>query len=95
MNIRQIRLIPIFLAAVLIFLQYHLWFDSSGILALYDLKKEVTLQMETNRQLKQTNEALIGEINHLHTDRDAIESHARHDLGMVKKDETFYQVIEK
>ena len=94
MHIRQIRLIPILLIVLLVFLQYRLWFDSSGIMAMVRLKKEVALQNDSNVRLKQLNDDLIKQVHHLHTDQDAIESRAREELGMIKKDETFYQVVE-
>ncbi|MGB5305570.1 MAG: septum formation initiator family protein, partial [Gammaproteobacteria bacterium] len=40
------------------------------------------------------NEALNAEVLDLKQGLDAIEEHAREDLGMVKDGETFYQVVE-
>lgn len=91
---RQIKLVPILLIVLLVFLQYRLWFDSSGIMAMWRLKKEIALQTAKNNELKQRNDALIREIKHLHTTEEGIETRARSELGMIKKDETFYQVVE-
>lgn len=94
MHIRQIRIVPILLIVLLVFLQYRLWFDSSGIMAMVRIKKEVSQQEEANQQLKRLNDDLTHEIDHLHTDPESIETRARAELGMIKKDETFYQVVE-
>ncbi len=51
------------------------------------LKKEV----QDNRE---RNEALYGEVLNLRNGSEAIEERARHELGMIKKNETFFQVIE-
>lgn len=92
--LRHIKLMPIILVLLLIFLQYRLWFDSSGIMAMWRLKKEIAAQTATNDVLKKRNDDLIHEIEHLHTTEEGMESRARSELGMIKKDETFYQVVE-
>jgi len=40
------------------------------------------------------NDALAAEVKELRKDGEAIEEIARYDLGMIKKNETFIQVIE-
>jgi cell division protein FtsB len=76
-------------------LQYRLWFDSGGVIDMWHLKKKFISQTEKNNQLKIRNGDLLDQIQSLQQNVDAVESRARHDLGMIKKDETFYQVIEK
>lgn len=93
MRIGQLKLLSISLILLLVFLQYRLWFDTDGIQHLYDLKKQLSLQTEENAKLKKRNEELLGEIRLLQANQNAIEAHARQELGMIKKDEVFYQVI--
>lgn len=81
------------LVAVLIFLQYHLWFESGGISDMLRLKKALTLQTQQNDMLRKENEELISQIQHIQNNQDAAEARARGELGMVKKGETFYQVV--
>ncbi len=52
-------------------------------------------QQEQNNQFRQRNAALSAEVKDLKSGQDAIEEHARNDLGMVKKGESFYQVLDK
>jgi len=40
------------------------------------------------------NEVLKAEVKDLRKGQEAIEEIARYDLGLIKKDETFFQVIE-
>ena len=75
-------------------LQYRLWYGDGGIeeiqsyqLRLDDLKKKVD-------EKKQRNEALNAEILDLKKGQEAIEERAREELGMIKEDETFFQVLE-
>lgn len=91
--LRQLRILPIIFILLLLFLQYRLWFDSDGILQMHNLKKQLSLQLQENAKLKQRNEEILREVRALQTNQGAIESHARQELGMIKKDETFYQVI--
>jgi len=88
------KLLPIFLGLLLIFLQYHLWFQDGGMIDFLQAKKKLQTEEALNAKLQLRNEELLNQIQALQTNSDAIESRARHELGMIKKGETFYQVIE-
>ncbi len=83
------------LIALLLVLQYHLWFGNGGLLRVWQLEQRVTQQKEENRKLDERNKALEAEVRDLKQGLDAIEERARTDIGMIKKDETFYQVVEE
>lgn len=89
----MLKLVIISLIALLAVLQYKLWFSSNSVQQYFALKHAVILQQQENARLTQRNQALLLEINNLKKGQSAIEEHARKDLGMVKKDETFYQVV--
>lgn len=95
MTFRHIKILPILLIALIIFIQYRLWFNSNGILAMQQLKKQLASQSAENDQLKLRNDNLILQIQSLQSNQDAIESRARQELGMIKKGETFYQLVDK
>ena len=86
-------LLPLLLVLLLIFLQYRLWFEPLGIRDRVQLKKEVALQQVENDKLKKRNELLLLQVKHLHKDKDAVESRARRELGMIKRGEVFYQIV--
>lgn len=81
------------LLMMLLFLQYRLWFESGGIREMLQLKKSLTQQVDSNAILKKQNDELLHEIKQIKTSPDAIESRARDELGMIKRNEVFYQVI--
>ena len=87
------RVLPIILLILLIVLQYRLWFQSDGVFDMLRLKKQLSLQDQENGQLKKRNQLLVQQVQKLQNNNDAIESRARHELGMIKKNETFYQVV--
>jgi len=83
----------IFLVLFFAYLQYVLWFKDDGILKMLSLKKELSLQIEQNEKLKQKNQVLYQQIERLKKDPEVAEGRARGELGMIKKGETFYQII--
>lgn len=86
-------ILVIVLLGLFIFLQYRLWFESGNISDVLQLKKKLAMQIEENELLKQDNDAILIQIKQLQHSDDAIESRARNELGMIKKDEVFYQVV--
>lgn len=82
-----------FLLLMLILLQYQLWWGHGGIKDMLKVKKSLALQTIENLKLKKQNDQLSFQIKRLQHSQDAIESRARNELGMIKKDETFYQIV--
>ena len=82
------------LIAILVYLQYQLWFGNGSVQDVWGLHQEVEMQRQENLELRERNAALQAEVADLKQGYDAIEEYAREDLGMVKKGETFYQVVE-
>jgi cell division protein FtsB len=89
----QFKLLPIILVILLVFLQYKLWCGKGGMQEVIALKKQFANQSQINTILKKQNEELLHQVHYLQNNQDAIESRARQELGMIKKDETFYQVM--
>ena len=84
----------ILLLLLLVYLQYKLWFAEGSLQDVWELHQEVEFQRQENIDLRERNAALEAEVQDLQQGLDAIEEHAREDLGMVKEGETFYQVVE-
>ena len=80
------------LVVLLVILQ--LWIGDGGLLDLWELHQEVEALKQENERLQERNAALNAEVLDLKQGLDAIEEHAREDLGMVKEGETFYQIVE-
>ncbi len=86
---------PVFyvLIGLFLLLQYPLWFGSGGALAYWRLHQGIDVQVAENKKLHERNETLKVEVIDLKSGQDAIEERARTGLGMVKANETFYQVV--
>lgn len=86
--------ITLILLALLLLLQYTLWFGQGGLVRVWSLNEQVAVQERENAKLRERNRALEAEVLDLKQGLAAVEERARTDLGMIKKDETFYQVVE-
>jgi cell division protein FtsB len=82
------------LVLVIVWLQWELWTGRGGIPDVDRLKARVEAQKAENAALKARNRALEADVEDLKTGREAIEERAREELGMVRDDEVFYQVVE-
>jgi cell division protein FtsB len=81
------------LAGLILALQYPLWFGKGGWLKVRELDRQLMAQRDANGRLKARNGALDAEVRDLKQGLDAIEERARAELGMVRRDETFYQIV--
>jgi cell division protein FtsB len=88
-----VKVILIILTVILAALQYRLWFADDGLLEIFRLKHEISDLRAKNQEINKYNEHLINEIATLKKGGVVIENKARHDLGMIKEGEVFYQVI--
>jgi cell division protein FtsB len=82
------------LLAVLGLLQYKLWFSPDGVPQYWRLKNQISAMDKENAQLQARNTKVIAEVENLKNGKDAVEEHARNDLGLVKSDEVFYQIVQ-
>jgi cell division protein FtsB len=89
------RVLLLSLLILLSALQYRVWLGDANVLQLSNLKVEIVQQRESNDELLLRNHQLEAEVKDLRKGLEAIEERARSELGMVKPDETFYQLIEK
>lgn len=88
---KALTLIFVILIALL---QYPLWLGKGSWLRVWELNRQVNAQQEKNAGLKARNAMLDAEVRDLKSGKAAIEERARSELGMIKQDEVFFQVIE-
>ena len=74
-------------------LQAQLWLADDGYRKTRGLRVAVAEQRAQNDALAERNAALEAEVLNLKNGRAAAEERARTDLGMVGRDETFFQVV--
>ena len=74
-------------------LQYDLWVGKSSIVEVKELEAAIASQVAENKKLRERNDALSAEVMDLKHGLDAIEERVRNELGMIKRDETFFHII--
>ena len=90
----MLRLAALLLLILLLALEVKLWTGEWSMREVWRLRDRVAEQKQENQKLKQRNEALSAEVQDLKNGDEAIEERARSELGLIKPDETFYQVVE-
>ena len=88
------RALAITLIVLLAFIQYPLWFGKGGWMRVRYLDQRLEEQRARNVQQTLRNAALAAEVLDLKTGLDAIEERARSELGMIKSNEVFFQILE-
>ena len=86
------RVLILIAAVIFCLLQSKLWMGDGGFLDIQELKSQIATQQAENEKLAERNRILKAEVNDLKSGTEAIEEHARLDLGLVKTDETFILV---
>lgn len=79
------------LLILFVLLQVRLFFGDGSIREMLALKKQVETKQSEVSRLQERNLKLDAEVKDLKHRLGALEERARTDLGMVRKDETFYQ----
>lgn len=87
------RLITISLFGLVLLIQFPLWLGKGGWFRAWDLDQQVIAAKKKNEELKARNGKLESEVKDLKEGTGALEERARYELGMIKQDEVFVQVV--
>lgn len=88
------KVIIAILILLIIQLQYRLWFGDGSIQQVQEYQQRLDVLKEEAQGKKERNDALYAEVLDLRKGDEAIEERARYELGMIKENETFFQVLE-
>jgi cell division protein FtsB len=88
------RVLAITVAMLIVLIQYPLWLGKGGWLRVWDIDRQLATQQARNEVLQMRNDALEAEVRDLKRGLDAVEERARLELGMVRQDEVFFQIVE-
>jgi len=87
------RWVSLILVSLLLLLQFPLWLGKGSWLKVWDLDRQVEEQKHINQKSQSRNAVLDAEVRDLKQGTEAIEERARSELGMVKRDEVFFQIV--
>lgn len=88
------RLIALFLTALLLLIQYPLWLGKGGWLRVWDMDQQVHVAHDKIDELKARNAKLESEVHDLKEGTGAVEERARSELGMIRQGEIFVQILD-
>ena len=89
-----VRLIVIGLTLMLILIQYPLWLGKGSWLRVWDLSRQLDSALVKEQELRERNAKLASEVQDLKEGTGALEERARYELGLIKDNETFVQILE-
>ena len=87
------KILAAILVALLLALQWPLWIGKGSWMRVHELDGQLAEVRATNAKARARNDALDAEVRDLKQGLDAVEERARLELGMIKKDEVFYQLV--
>lgn len=82
------------LVTLLIALQFQLWCGQGGLQDIWRLKNAIIAAELTTNKMAEQNAILTADVADLRAGDEAVAEHARNDLGMIAKQERFYQIVE-
>jgi cell division protein FtsB len=89
------KLLSVALIALIALIQYPLWLGKGSWMRVWEVDRQIKSQRDKNAKLQVRNAAMDAEVRDLKQGFDAIEERARSELGMIKQDEIFFQVLER
>jgi cell division protein FtsB len=90
-----VKWLTLSLVALVGLIQLPLWAGKGGWLRVWEIDQQIQAQRLTNARLKARNAALDAEVRDLKNGVEAIEERARSELGMVRQDEVFFQLLDE
>ena len=87
------RFVPAVLLVLLVIVHGQLWFGRGSISNVSDLQQRLQTQNAENAKAQLANERLSSEVRDLKEGLEMVEEKARVELGMVKPNEVFVQLV--
>ncbi len=88
------KALVVLLVSLLALVQFRLWVGDKSLVEVWRLRQAIVEQTSENALLQSRNQRLEAEVRDLKTGLDAVEERARLELGMIRKDEIYFQIVE-
>ena len=87
------KVLTVVLGLLVAAIQYPLWIGKGSWTRVWDLDRQLLAVKSANAATQARNAAMDAEVRDLKEGMEAIEERARLELGMIRRDEVFYQVV--
>jgi cell division protein FtsB len=87
------KIVGAILVSLIVLIQYPLWLGKGGWLTAWRLEHKLEGEKAKSAKLETRNAALAAEVRDLKQGTEAVEERARYELGMVRPDEVFFQIV--
>lgn len=87
------KTLSVVLVALIALIQYPLWLGKGSWFRVWEVDQQIKSQRDKNAKLQTRNNILDAEVRDLKQGLDAIEERARSEMGMIKQDEIFFQLL--
>ena len=87
------RVVPALLIVLLAVVHVQLWFGRGSVASVGEMQRKLQQQQVANVQSQHANEQLAAEVRDLQEGLEMVEEKARMELGMVKPNEVFVNVV--
>ncbi|WP_280189823.1 cell division protein FtsB [Delftia sp. PS-11] len=89
------RIVPLVLLVLLAAVHARLWLGHGSVAYVNELRQQIHAQNAANAVEKAENDRLASEVNDLKDGLAMVEEKARSELGMVKPNEIFVQILKR
>ena len=87
------RFVPALLLVLLAVVHGQLWFGRGSVGSVGEMQRKLDQQKAANAQAQQANDRLAAEVRDLQEGLEMVEEKARSELGMVKPNEIYVQIV--
>jgi len=89
------KVLSLLLVVLIALIQYPLWLGKGSWFRVWEVDQQIKSQRDKNARLQTRNNILDADVRDLKQGLEAIEERARSELGMIKHDEVFFQLLER
>jgi cell division protein FtsB len=93
-RVATIKYIILLIIGLIVHFQYRLWLGDASVSQISEHRQRLDELNKEIQEKKDRNDALYAEVLDLRRGSETIEERARYELGMIKENETFFQVLE-
>jgi len=88
-----VKALIVLLVLLLALVQFRLWVGEESLAEVWRLRQAIEQQSAENVLFKSRNQRLEAEVRDLKNGLEAVEERARLELGMIRKDEIYFQIV--